>query len=258
MKISDDQIKAFREDGYFFIEDLIPTEEIDAVRNELPELMSEKRRELIFENDGATPRSLLNAHLFNEPLDRLCRDHRLIEPSMMLVDSPVYIFQSIVNLKRAFTGDQWQWHQDYPTYRVDDDMLENRGVNVMVFLEDVNALNGPLMMIPGTQTMHYETPEIDNTTTSYPGRYSEVSWIRDVMAEKGIACPKGRRGSTIFLDFNIVHGSAQNMSPWDRSILSLTVSSVENKATGTRRGFAVLHDYSPVEPLHDGLMAKAS
>lgn len=36
MKITGEQIGAYREQGFFFIEDLIPRKEIEFVRNELP------------------------------------------------------------------------------------------------------------------------------------------------------------------------------------------------------------------------------
>ncbi len=38
-----------------------------------------------------------------------------------------YIHQFKINGKAAFDGDVWQWHQDYGTWKADDDMPEARG-----------------------------------------------------------------------------------------------------------------------------------
>ena len=250
MKFTAEQVRQYRENGFVFVEGLIPADEIAAVRREIETLVGQKRPEVIVETDGRTVRSVLNAHLFNAVLHQLCRHESLVEPSMQLLESPVYIFQSIFNVKRAFDGQQWQWHQDYPTYKMDDKMPEPRAVNALVFIDDVNQFNGPLMVVPGSQLFKTEMPEVDRTVTTYPhGRYPSVDWVKPVMATNGIVAPVGRAGSVVFMDIMTVHGSAANMSPWHRSILSLTLNSIENKATGTVRGPAVCHDYAPITPV---------
>jgi ectoine hydroxylase len=260
MKFTADQVSQYRRDGYVFVEGLIPDEEIAAVRREIESLVGQDRPEVILEADGKTVRSVLNAHLFSRVLDRLCRNERIVEPTMQLLDSPVYIFQSIFNVKRAFDGQQWQWHQDYPTYKMDDKMPEPQAVNALVFIDDVNNFNGPLMMVPGSQLFKMEMPEVDTSVTTYPhGRYPSVDWVKPVMATNGIVAPTGRAGSVVFMDIMTVHGSAANMSPWHRSILSLTLNSTANKATGTVRGRAICHDYTPIVPARGReLLATAS
>src|SRR5262245_12046879 len=126
MKFSADQVRQYRDKGYVFSEGLLPAAEMAAVRREIEGLVGQDRPEVILEADGKTVRSVLNAHLFSPVLDHLCRHESVVEPSVQILGSPVYIFQSIFNVKRAFDGQQWQWHQDYPTYKVDDKMPEPR------------------------------------------------------------------------------------------------------------------------------------
>jgi len=250
MTLTPAQIASYRKNGYLFVPGVFPAREIAAVRKEVAKLVKEKRSSVIYEHDRKTVRSVLNAHLYNKVVDAFCRSERVVRPVMQLVKSPVYIFQSIVNVKRAFDGVQWTWHQDYPTYKVDDLMPEPRAVNCMIFVDDVNEFNGPLMIVPGTQKHKVKIGSIDTSVTPYPhGRYPKIDWVKPLMAGKGIVAPKGKAGSVIFMDLMAVHGSGPNMSPWHRSIMSLTLNSVENKATGTVRGPAVCHDYRPIEPL---------
>ncbi len=250
MKLNSDQLETYRKDGFVRIPELFTSEEINVVRREVPDLLVDGGRGVILETDAKTHRSVLNVHRFNDPFDRLCRHKKVIGPVMQLLGSPVYIFQAILNVKRAYDGAQWQWHQDYPTYKIDDKMSEPRAVNVLIFVDDVNELNGPFMMAPGSQTHKTEIPDIDDSLTTYPhGRYPDVGWVKPVMERNGIVAATGKAGTVVFMDLMTVHGSGVNMSPWHRSVLSLTLNSVENAATGTVRGESICHDYTPITAL---------
>ena len=250
MKLTPKQIAFYRKNGYLFVPEVFPSKEIRAVDREVEKLVQEDRPSVIKEHDNKTVRSVLNAHVYNPVIDWLCRSERVVEPVMQLLKTPVYIFQSIVNVKRAFDGVQWTWHQDYPTYKIDDKMPKPRAVNVMIFIDDVTEFNGPLMIVPGTQKFKVKIGDVDTSVTPYPhGRYPNVDWVKPAMAGKGLVAPKGAAGSVIFMDIMTVHGSGPNMSPWHRSVMSLTLNAVDNKATGTVRGPAVCHDYTPILPL---------
>ena len=72
----------------------------------------------------------------------------MVEPVEQLFGEKIYMHQFKINGKAAFDGDVWQWHQDYGTWKTDDDMPEARAMNVAIFLDEVNEFNGPLMFIP--------------------------------------------------------------------------------------------------------------
>ena len=67
---------------------------------------------------------------------------------MQLFGEPLYMHQFKINAKAPFDGEVWQWHQDYGTWARDDGMPEPRAMNIAVFLDEVMAINGPLMLIP--------------------------------------------------------------------------------------------------------------
>ncbi|MDP6708709.1 MAG: phytanoyl-CoA dioxygenase family protein [Alphaproteobacteria bacterium] len=259
MQLSEDQVRAWREDGFVFVDGLLSPAEMAVVQAELPDLLALRRQEVVLEKDGETVRSLLNLHLYNAVFDALVRHPRLIGPTMQLLGSEVYIFQSILNLKHAFTGDVWQWHQDYPTYHADDGMLTPRVMNILLFIEDVGEFNGPLMLVPGTHEATFATPEVDRTTTSYPLRGLDDDTVARHAEDRGIVAPKGPAGSAIFMHTNLIHGSGPNMSPWGRALMSLTLNSTENKtvAKSVRPDYIVLDDFTPVVPLAEDCLTRA-
>ncbi len=244
--------------GFLFEEALLSAMEMAVVDAALPRLLDLRREETVLEKDGVTVRSFLNLHLYDEVFAALVRHPKLISPARELLGEDVYIFQSILNMKRPFTGDVWQWHQDFPTYHADDAMLEPRVVNILLFIEDVGEFNGPLMLIPGTHGEFFMLPEVDRTTTSYPLRRLEAADIGGFAEANGIVSPKGPAGSAIFAHTNIIHGSGPNMSPWGRAILSLTLNAVSNRTTApsVRPAHVTLDDFTPVQPLgEDCLLA---
>jgi len=249
--LSEQQIRAYRDNGLIFVPSLLSPGEVAPVMDRVRRLCAgERRREVILEKDGKTVRSLMNAHRFDDAIDRFVRHPKLIGAARQIVASDVYIFQSIINLKWAFTGDVWPWHQDYPTYMEDDGVPSPRMANVLVFLEEVTEFNGPLMFIPGSHEVAPRVTSLDTEKTSYPARWTTSDLVETEARSHGIAAPKGPAGSVVFAHTNILHGSGPNMSPWGRAMMSLTLNSVENRHTGSRRpDWVVLDDFTPVVPV---------
>src|SRR5260370_19808262 len=170
--LSEQQIREYRSAGLTFLPGLISAGEIARVIERVKRLCGERRREVMLEKDGKTVRSLMNVHRFDDVIDRFVRHPTLIHAARQLVESDVYIFQSIFNLKWAFTGDVWPWHQDYPTYMEDDGMRSPRAVNVLVFLEEVSEFNRPLMFIPRSHEAPARVTSLDTAKTSCPARWT--------------------------------------------------------------------------------------
>ena len=120
------------------------------------------------EKTGDVVRTNFAAHLYSYPFAKLARHPRMVEPIKQLFGEDVYMHQFKINGKQAFDGDVWQWHQDYGTWRNDDQMPEARAMNVAIFLDEVNEFNGPLMFIPGSHKQGVLDAQHDTSTTSYP------------------------------------------------------------------------------------------
>ena len=249
-RLTKEQCACYLQDGFIFLPDFIPIEEITQAQGELTGLCKLIRQEVIMENDGTTVRSVMNPHVFSDLFARFVRHPGLLGPVMQLLEREVYLFQIVLNLKRPFGGDIWQWHQDYPTYLHDDEMPEPRAVNALVFFDDVVEFNGPLMIIPGSHKEPAHEAPVDDTTTSYPLRAIDLPVVERLAKERGIVAPKGRPGSVIFAHINFVHGSGPNLSPWPRTLASVTFNAIDNRHGKSRRpDWVVCNDFTPLEPI---------
>src|SRR4051794_8980209 len=145
MKLTSDQIDHFEREGYLFFPSLFAEDEVKVLTDAVPAIYAQRRLENVRELTGDVVRTNFAAHLYSAPFARLARHPRMIEPVVQLFDEDVYMHQFKINGKMAFDGDVWQWHQDYGTWKNDDEMPEPRAMNVAIFLDHVNEFNGPLM-----------------------------------------------------------------------------------------------------------------
>ena len=256
MKLSDAQIREFEEQGFLYLPDVFTPEEAAYLRREADAVYALEREEVWREANGA-PRSAFAAQTYNEGFRRLGRHPRLIEPVMQLLDGQVYMHQFKVNAKAAFDGEVWQWHQDYGTWQRDDDMPTPRAMNISVFLDEVSAANGPLIMIPGSHKEGVYDAHHDKETTAYPLWALNRDKVKELAERGGLVAPTGPAGGVLMFHCNIVHGSPPNISPWSRVITYLSLCEVSNHIRQYKRPAWVAHrDFAPIEPLADDCLAE--
>lgn len=252
MKLTDQQLQDFDRDGYLFFPSLYSPDEMKVLLAQIPEIYAQHRPEIIREKGSDSVRTVFAGHLINEAFAKLGRHPRMIEPVSQALGEDVYMHQFKINGKRAFDGDVWQWHQDYGTWRADDEMPEARAMNVAVFLDEVNEFNGPLLFIPGSHKSGAIEASHDLSTTSYPLWTIDNATIEQLVQRGGIVAPKGPAGSMLMFHSCLVHGSPSNMSPWNRTIVYLSLCAVSNHIRRFKRPDYIAHrDFTPIEPLAD-------
>jgi ectoine hydroxylase len=255
MQLTTDQLEAFHTDGYVFLPQVFDDVETALLRQQAQQIFAMQRTEVVREKDEKTARTAFAAHYYNEAYRRLGCHPRLIEPVMQLLDGPIYMHQYKINAKAAFNGDVWQWHQDYGTWARDDLMPEPRAMNIALFLDDVTEFNGALMFIPRSHRKGTLEASHDLSTTSYPLWTISNDTITQLVKEGGLVAPKGKAGSVILFHSNLVHGSPSNMSPFDRTVVYLSLCHVENHIRRFTRAEWIAHrDFTPIVPLPDNCL----
>jgi ectoine hydroxylase len=257
MNLTPEQRVQFDRDGYLFFPGLFSPDEVATLNAAVPELYARREAYNVREKGSDAVRTNFAAHMYSAPFARLARHPRMVRPVEELFGEKLYMHQFKINGKAAFEGDVWQWHQDYGTWLNDDWMPEPRAMNVAIFLDEVNAFNGPLMFIPGSHRRGVVDAKHDLTTTSYPLWTVSNGLITELVAraggrQGGIVSPTGPAGSMILFHSCLVHASASNLSPWDRVSVYLSLCAVSNHIRRFKRPEYIAHrDFTPIECLPD-------
>lgn len=256
MRLDQAQLDRLNRDGFLVLPGLFSVEEVAPLRAELPLLFAEDNPANIAEKDSGEVRTAMGLHLRNHAFERLTRDPRLVEPALQILGEACYIQQVKVNVKAAFSGAVWQWHYDFATHHGEDGVPLPLALNLHVFLDDVTEFNGPLYFIPGSHKQGVQPARLDRATTSYPLWVVDRDCVTRLAVEGGLVSATGPAGTgLIFFDL-LVHGSPQNLSPWDRAIYSLILNPVSNAYGQTARPDHKHHrDLSPVVPLAGGSLS---
>ena len=256
--LTQDQIRHFDEEGYLFLPETFTPEECAFLRTEALEIYRHDRPEVWREKSGA-PRTAFAAHLYNEAFGLLGRHPRMIEPIEQIFGEQLYMHQYKINAKASFTGDVWQWHQDYGTWARDDGMPAPKAMNIAVFLDEVMPVNGPLMLVPRSHTAGVLPAEHDLQTTSYPLWTLDEETVAKLVDKGGIVAPTGKPGGLLMFHGNLVHGSAGNITPYPRKIVYLTLNAVSNYIRKPTREEWIAHtDFTPIVATDDGALTRCA
>lgn len=130
-------------------------------------------------------------------------------------------------------------------------------MNIAVFLDDVTAANGPLLFIPKSHRSGIFQAGHDLETTSYPLWTLDRATVTRLADEGGIVAPTGPAGSVVMFHGNLVHASPPNISPFNRTIVYLSLCAVSNHIRRFKRAEWIAHrDFAPIEPLADDCLAE--
>ena len=259
MKLTDSQIAEFDERGYVFLPGLLGSEEVAVLQRAVPEILGRQGPEVVREKeDPTTVRLAFGAHAYSEPFKCLFTLPRVLEPVRQLLRDDVYLHQSRLNPKPGFgKGGTWDWHQDYPPWHMIDGMPEPKCVMASVFIDDCTAVTSPLLAVPGSQRHGLLDSKIheDAKGRGYALQNIDSAVLERLAEESGIEPLIGPAGSVAFVHCNVVHGSANNVSPWRRAIIYLNYNAVSNACTGTERPwYQNNRDFTPLQPFDDGCL----
>lgn len=251
--LTKEQTEFYEKNGYLFLEEYFPEEEVQAWKQELKRLQSyykeQESEHVIREPESHEVRSIFAVHDNNAIFRALAKHEKLTSIMEYLLGSKTYIHQSRINFKPGFTGKEFYWHSDFETWHVEDGMPLMRALSCSIALEDNNHFNGALMVIPGSHKSFVScvgaTPENHYKDSLRKQEYGvpDPDSLTKLADEGGIQMPIGKAGSVLLFDCNIMHGSGSNISPYPRSNVFMVYNSVENKLAEPFSGQQPRPDY---------------
>ena len=255
MSIQESHRLSYRSAGFLVVPEALSSAELADIRGAAEaacDAVAQRRDQIPRpDNPAATPRvsgpipelGVSVAELEGEHLDIV----RLIEPvtqvdgrleklwdhptlqqlaSMALETDSVVPFTSKLNTKRAKSGGEFYWHQDYPYWYTILRKEAERTVSVMVLLDEAREDNGCLSVLPGSHTGPF--PRKKNVSEPSQRYLADESLIDDSKSVPAL----GPAGSFVLFGPYILHRSGANTSTNDRRGLILTYQAAGSEARG--------------------------
>jgi ectoine hydroxylase len=273
MKLDNDAISAFARDGVLVFPELFDVAETNLIAAAIEPTIRRSDVRQVMEGDGVTLRSVFELHATSEAGSALARCSRMLGIARNLLSDGLYVYQSKYNAKAAFDGDVWEWHQDFPTWHVEDGTPNDDLVTAMLFLDDTTEHNAPLLVMPGS---HRGGMFVSLTPHDPPGRSATQPWLgthtaslkykipRDTLRATadayGIRSITGAPGTVCFFHCSLVHASTTNITPYERRSIFFTYNRVKNsppKRADGRPAFIAARSDVPLEPISDDALHAA-
>jgi phytanoyl-CoA hydroxylase len=175
MKISSEQVKFFKKNGYVAAEGFFSADEARAMQLEIERF---KRTELVrnvaTDGDGkTTSTSKKNLQLCpmydkSDIFKALPFDERVVDAIGKLIGRPFRLHLDQVFLKPAHEGVGTAWHQDNAYFKLDDPMA---GVAIWIAVHDATIANGTMRVVPNIfqeKLEHSRDPGSDHHIRCFP------------------------------------------------------------------------------------------
>lgn len=253
MKLTPEQTQTFERDGIVAVENLFSADEIDRLAFALEEVKAARPPGAVAQKSGDALRLIYGAHMFHPLYAQLARHPRWVEPAKTLLDTDVYIHQMRINTKAPFDGEGWWWHQDFATWHYEDGMPAPQALMIGILMDDCDACNGPLQIIPGSHRHgHINDNAPDRDASGYTVMDLPRETIAGMVKDGGMRALTGKAGTAFFMHCNLVHGSSTNISPGERTIIYINVNAVSNAITKPVRAAHFANtDFSAIKSLAD-------
>lgn len=223
-ELSEEQVKAFWEDGYVIVRGLFSGEEMD-VLNRVGR--ADKDRESHERKDAAGNLSKLwlSLELHDDLYSAFARSPRMIDPIEQLFGETMLHFHHKMMQKEPRVGGAWEWHQDYGYWYRHEGFLYPDLVSGLIAVDRANKENGCLQVLRGS----HKAGRIEHgmTAEQVGAQQDRV----DALAEElELVYVELEPGDTLFFHSNTLHRSDANRSEYPRWSLICCYAAASNRA----------------------------
>lgn len=217
--LSDAQVQEFSSKGFTVVPSFLAAEQVRGLLAEAEEVIAgntltshnAERMEMEPEQgpDGGAVRRLYEPCSYYPLARELSDSDRLLDCVEQLFGPNLLFHYSKLNMKPAEVGSVVEWHQDLSYYP----MTNSDSLAVLFYLDDTDADNGALKIIPG---QHHEALMNHSIEGFFQGRVTEE------VDESTAELLSGPAGTAIFMHGLAPHASAPNTSTRNRRTLILS------------------------------------
>jgi ectoine hydroxylase len=209
--ISDEQVRAYHEDGYVLARGMFDREEIALLGRAAREDRALDQH-AYGRDDGEGGRTRLS--LWNHPGDAIygmvARCERVVNSAEKLLGGEVYHYHSKMIMKDARVGGAWAWHQDYG-YWYQNGVLFPLLTSASIAVDAATRENGCLQVIRGS----HHLGRVDHILTGDQAG-ADMERVEEALKRLDLVYIEMEPGDTLFFHCNLLHRSDQNRSATPR------------------------------------------
>lgn len=206
-QFQDQDIKNYKDDGYFFERELFNSEEINLLaETALNDHAMDKASSSMDDGEGNDVRLSLWNHPGNGIYGMIARCERIVNRVEQLLDDEVYHYHSKMILKDAKVGGAWAWHQDYG-YWYQNGLLFPNLCSVMIAVDKATEENGCLQVLKGSHKMGRI-----NHILSGDQAGADLEHVEEAKKQLETIQCEMNPGDALFFHPNTLHCSASNLS----------------------------------------------
>lgn len=227
MKITNQKILSYKKKGYLLVNNVLKKKDINLVEKVLNRL--EKTQPLSRGvSEPGVKKSLIHSLHKDKFLKKVIENTEWFQEisKKLLNTSSVSVWNAKSNLKKRWNGSVEYFHQDFIYWR-ELGFESSKMLNCMIFIDDHSHTNGGLWIFPGTHKKMYKHTSFLNINSlhKYFIHPKDLDKIFLKFKPKSISAKKG---SCLFFDSKLIHGSSHNISCKDRKILLYDVSTTKH------------------------------
>jgi hypothetical protein len=240
--VTDELVRSFQEDGFFLVDGLFDSAEVDLLRKiarsrHSEETQAASRRD----GQGGAIKLAVHNELGDDIASAIVRSRRIVDTMERLLGGEVYHYHHKMILKEPLTGGAWEWHQDYG-YWYNNGCLFPDLASCMIAVDRATKENGCLQVLKGSHRMgRIDHGKVGDQTGA------DMERVSAALERLELVHCEMEPGSAIFFHSNLLHCSAQNRSDNPRWALICCYNAARNDPYKDSR-----HPrYAPLEKLPD-------
>jgi ectoine hydroxylase-related dioxygenase (phytanoyl-CoA dioxygenase family) len=175
--ITSEHTRRFTEHGFFILDQVLPTEDLELLRRECGRFVDERDREMdrrgvdMLDLDHRGRRYFVHAYDKSPDVRRFVRSELMVQIASAALGNTVYLFNEQYVVKAAERGMRFGWHQDsgfinYP---------HRPYLTCWITLDDVSEINGTVYLLPYSRagTRHVVKHARDGETNDMIGYFGD-------------------------------------------------------------------------------------
>ncbi len=209
-KLTDEQVKSFKEDGYLIVPGFFSEKEAKKLHNvALQDGAISKHSFDLNDQSGKKTKLALWYVPGDDIFGLLTRSERMVDAVDKLLDgdSAVCHFHSKLMQKEPKVGGAWEWHQDYGYWYKNEFLFPDQLISVMVAVTEATRENGCLQVIKGSHKLGRVEHGFAGEQVGASARFVELA-----LQTMELVYVELKPGDTLFFHSNILHRSEANLS----------------------------------------------